>query len=124
MAHDPLSGTASWLTSGDDADVAEWMAAERHPDAVSGEDETVHEAAVQRILDLIDRIARLPATGIVGLAVKTYLCIRMASGGTIRDPAGIPDSEPGIEISTLGDVLRILPEAPQLVSMAHGAGDR
>jgi hypothetical protein len=132
MARDPVFTVASWLTpvddTGDNTDAelrslfAEWMAAVRHPDVLS-EGKDVHEAAVERILDVIDRIGELPATGIVGLPVKAYLCIRLASGGTILDSAGIPDDEPDLEISTAEDVLRILPEAPQLVSMASAPGD-
>jgi hypothetical protein len=125
MAPDPVSAVASWLTPADNTDAelrslfAEWIAAARHPDAISDEDESAHKAALTRINDAIDRIADLPATGIVGLAVKAYLCVRMAGRGTILDPVGIPDDEPDLEISTIEDVLRILPEAPQLVSMGH-----
>jgi hypothetical protein len=94
-------------------------AAERHPDAVSGEDEAAHEAALGRIFDAVDQLADLSATGIVGIAVKAYVCILRAHGGTLEDPAAMRDYEPDpLERSTLEDVLRILPEAPQLVSMS------
>ena len=135
MTHDPVSAVASWLTPADTTDddtdaelrslFAAWVAAERHPDAVSGEDEAAHEAALERIFEAVDQLADLPATGIVGLAVKAYVCILRAHGGTLEDPAALRDYVPDpLERSTLEDVLRILPEeAPRLVSMAHGAGD-
>jgi hypothetical protein len=105
----------------------EWMVAERATDALPGGDDdspeqAEAEAASQRTADIVTAIARTPATGPQGLAIKAYIAIHMQDGTTREDAAALSRGALGgdtrLEKSMLEDAVRFVPEIEPLAAKA------
>jgi hypothetical protein len=113
----PLSHVASWLAppanveAADDSKILalfrEWMISARH--AEQDEDDVNKVCSGCELTDeIVDKIAEIPAMGLVGFVIKTYLCLNGIEGGSYKDPCVLWKSSTDLEDSVLSDAARFV----------------
>jgi hypothetical protein len=102
----------------------EWMVQARHADALSEvteDDDPDFLEAVDRFDQVDISIAEVPATALVGFAIKTYLCLHKIEGGASEDGCVIfGDYASSILVSVLRDAARFAPVLEPLVTAFLG----